>query len=449
MNQFRQTPPRQADAFAIYFSNASLQTLSPAFKCRPVALLCLKPRAINALSRAGIRTIGQLIDRAERGIVSLRAAGVLTRNEIISALDALSKSIRTNDIDWVAYAKRRGFVILPEKRHVHWSPQAFLEELPRVAAGVVGLEGGAKALVVLRKRLLCAARNVLTLEKTGRQIGTTREFVRQLENDIVGMLHEVFWPDQRPWHGAGSRRQPSDRPRWVCRRSRSQLRPEFLQPLREFAAALTSEDKRRALSPLDWERILRKVWGVRPYQLEAAENLILNLLGLRLAKRTKTMFRGAQKKINRLLAQDYPEGLSRRELAMILRKKLGPMAPTMAELPALVRLDPALELFHGRYRSRAGVLSRTADRFERILRRAGKPMHFRKLATSQTLEGGRTTELAAVGKLYRDPRFVPIARTGLWAMKAWNLDTGSVTEIAAEFWRKNHWTRKSSARPLA
>jgi hypothetical protein len=121
----------------------------------------------------------------------------------------------------------------------------------------------------------------------------------------------------------------------------------------------------------------------------------------------------------------------------------------MAELPGVVRLDPALELFHGRYRSRAGVLSRTADRFERILRRAGKPMHFRKLATSQTLEGGRTTELAAVGKLYRDPRFVPIARTGLWAMKAWNLDTGSVTEIAAEFWRKNHWTRKSSAQPLA
>ena len=445
MNQFRKTRPPQAEAFAIYFSNPSFRALSPALKSRSVALLCLKPRAINSLSTVGVRTIGQLIDQAKRGIVSLHAAGVLTRREIISALDALSKSIRTDDIDWVAYAKRRGFVILPEKQRVHWSPQAFLEELPRVAAAAVGLEGGTKSLVVLRKRLLCPARNVLTLEKIGRQIGTTREFVRQLEDDIAGMLREVFWPDQQPWGGAGSRRQPSDYPRWVCRRSRFQLRPEFLQPLREFAAALTPDDKRRALSPCDWESILKKAWGVRPDQLEAAENLILNLLGLRLAKRTKSMFRGAQKKINRLLAQDYPEGLSPRELATILQKKLGPIAPTMAELPALLRLDPALELFHGRYRSRAGVLSRAADRFERILRRAGKPMHFRKLATSQTLEGGRTTQPAVVSKLYRDPRFVPIGRTGLWAMKAWNLDTRSVTEIAAEFWRKNHWTRKNSS----
>jgi hypothetical protein len=74
----------------------------------------LSRRAINALEKARIETIGHLIARAERGIIDLAGLGVFKGLEVVVSLDALADAIQTDgSTDWLKFAQLRKFVILP------------------------------------------------------------------------------------------------------------------------------------------------------------------------------------------------------------------------------------------------------------------------------------------------------------------------------------------------
>ena len=62
----------------------------------------LSRRAINALKKARIITLGQLINRAQAGIVGLTGLGQFKGLEIVASLDALSEAAgMKGSIDWV------------------------------------------------------------------------------------------------------------------------------------------------------------------------------------------------------------------------------------------------------------------------------------------------------------------------------------------------------------
>jgi DNA-directed RNA polymerase alpha subunit len=56
-----------------------------------VAKLHLSRRAINALEKAGVTTLGRLIKRAEAGIIGVTGLGQFKGWEIVVTLDALAR----------------------------------------------------------------------------------------------------------------------------------------------------------------------------------------------------------------------------------------------------------------------------------------------------------------------------------------------------------------------
>ena len=77
------------DKTKITIASPSLRHLSVAVSKKPLAILHLSVRAINALERIGVTTIGELVDRVRVGLTPFRGAGKLIVTEIQSALDAL------------------------------------------------------------------------------------------------------------------------------------------------------------------------------------------------------------------------------------------------------------------------------------------------------------------------------------------------------------------------
>lgn len=82
------------------------------------------------------------------------------------------------------------------------------------------------------------------------------------------------------------------------------------------------------------------------------------------------------------------------------------------------------------------------DRAYLTLKRVGEPLHFREIAeTSNELEGEfceRKTVLPQTvhNELIRDDRFVLVGR-GIYALKEWNYDRGTVKEIIAKILKEN------------
>src|SRR4029453_114244 len=97
----------------------------------------LSRRAINALEKARITTIGQLIKRAERGIINLAGLGLFKGLEVIASLDALADAVRKDGwIDWLKFAQFRKFAVLP-RNAIAATPADFIRKFPRVCEAAI------------------------------------------------------------------------------------------------------------------------------------------------------------------------------------------------------------------------------------------------------------------------------------------------------------------------
>ena len=93
----------------ITIGSPSLRHLSVAVSKKPLANLHLSVRAINALEKAGVTTIGELVDRVHIGSTPFRGTGGLTGREVQNALDALSEatnSQREGGLDFLCAHER-------------------------------------------------------------------------------------------------------------------------------------------------------------------------------------------------------------------------------------------------------------------------------------------------------------------------------------------------------
>jgi hypothetical protein len=227
--------------------------------------------------------------------------------------------------------------------------------------------------------------------------------------------------------------------------------PRFLNPLRTLSAALESNDN-GVLSYSDWESLLVETWRVRPLEVASVERLLLAILGFRrvdfpdatlrpmiVARNRKDKgLHAALSHIKHLLTVRYPHGLRSRELLNALGKKFGPFAPSLTEIPTLVQSIAPLEdgTIDRRHRARSWGLKNPANQYERILREAGKPLHFKEII--QRAPRARRFHLRSTTNiLTEDSRFVAVARSGFWALTEWvNVETRTIPDIAADLIEK-------------
>jgi hypothetical protein len=430
---------------------------------KPLASLQLSVRTINALEKVGVTTIGELVDRVHIGSTPFRGTGGLTGREVQNALDVLSEATNSRGtVDWISYARTRGFLILPVLSRSRWSARQFLEQFPTVVTTIVDQRYGERAVRILEGHFLASQSVRVGLRTLGKQMGQTHQLVSLIEARFITMLRRAIWLDD-------------------YRGCRFRIRSEFLTPLREMGARLeregirvfsesewdrfftyegckftlqrtllgqlpTTRVKQRSnhLLVFRWESLLCELWGVTRTELDNLERLLLQILGFQLDvritvasplvlvrnKKSKAISLCARELV-RILRVDYPNGATADSLLARLKKKFGRHALTFNQCLNLLESQPALECTSKRiYRARLTYLGRTNDRIERVLREEGKILHHREIAAKLAVPRA-DKEKSIRNRLSYDPRFVPIGRSGFWGLAEWKAETGSIADVAA------------------
>lgn len=431
--------PKPVRAGAIHFSSPRLARLNVSSRRLNLASLHLSRRAINALQSKGILSIGGLIAQAEKGILHLRAAGVLTVLEITDALEALSNSlVESGGIDWVGFAERRGFTLLPRVYRPSYSGKDFLRHFSEACGEAVAGKFGQRGQMILRKRIFHAPEASVSLVEIGTELGLSGEMVRLIERSITKMLRRAIWDAE-------------------YRGCRFRLRPELLQPLHAIRGALDKVPE-GCLDFNRWRFLLRSCADIEPQDLGEQTSFIIQLLGLKggllrglpvlpTRRAPADALKEAIDEMTRLFAGRGGKALSERQVLEHLQASLPERCLSERVLTSILHSLPLVERVRNKqYRIRFADLPDHAARWERILDDRGSPIHFREIYSEimrlapATLREVSPSRLAA--RMGHFKRFVSVGRTGLWALREWsNVETRTVAEIAAAL-------LASSAQPL-
>jgi DNA-directed RNA polymerase delta subunit len=411
---YRKARPRLRSYKAIYFASPRLSKLAAVEQNSRLARMHLSRRAINALQRGRITTVGQLIERVQAGVVGLSGLGQFKGLEIVASLDALADAADDQgSIDWVKFAKIRGFVVLPEEQSKP-TPEEFIRCFPSLCEAAVSTSFAANARAVLNARLLRRAEQTPPRPALAKRLGQNRETVRLYENEIVEALRSAIWEED------------------YCD-CRFRFRHEFLNPLHSLGQALHDSTR------MTWSQTLRKAWGVDRRAIQDQEVLLLRLFG----KHKEWGLRGTMlEKRAKIEAQCFIRAnqireFSATELWQRLQRKLKANAPSLPDVAELLQTLPKLQRVNESdlFRVCPSELSYT-DQCEVILRARGQPMHIQELTLALRETNAERTRCNAqdtVALLWPSHRFVAIGKSGYWALREWKgIETRTIADVAAD-----------------
>lgn len=145
----------------------------------------------------------------------------------------------------------------------------------------------------------------------------------------------------------------------------------------------------------------------------------------------------ARREIREFLAVVGPKGIPLTRLPKLLIKRLGRRAPSAMELSDLITSVACVEQrsINRRIVTTVYCRDRPGDAYERVLRKAGRPMHFNDICaeTRRVLVRSKPLNPKVVAvQLGADSRFTAMAHSGHWALSAWpDVETRKITDIAA------------------
>jgi hypothetical protein len=314
------------------------------------------------------------------------------------------------------------------------STASLVQVIEAALARAVDLKYGKSGRLLFRKRLCVRIEKHATLQQVGRCLGVSRERIRLLEKNVVNTLRGVLMSDD--YTGCQFR-----------------LLPETVQPIRRLLAKL----KRRGvlLTDHEWQQMLKHALGTRTTDIEPLANLLLAIAGfwylqvqrgsaeVVFTRRThRQTFRRILFEIEQILTSKNRAGLTPKELHQYISRKCKHSGVTFQQTRLLVRSLSILETINGRVRVRLTALKRWSDIYERFLSDEQRPMRLTEMAhrSQQALAHlGWEHNLAALSQvLSSDSRFVPIGRTGWWALSKWrDVETRSIM-IPQNMFSPNH-----------
>jgi predicted DNA-binding protein YlxM (UPF0122 family) len=302
--------------------------------------------------------------------------------------------------------------------------------LPQVALSVADLRFGPNARVILEKYILKSSPE-MSLSEIARRVGITKQAAHATFKKMIQKLREIMLEDK--YRMCGFR-----------------LRPEFLRPLRTLSKKLLRRHSKTVICYRDWDRLVRRTWGISASQLGVAEPLILEILGFRRREfdqnplrsildttvdKNKTQLFLADRFVRGVLKSHYPNGLTLQQLtdAIKTRSELGRLS--VAKIRALVRSSRNIKRVGTLYRIADRCMMRRADQYHQILLQARNPLHYSELARRAVRYGyygtGSARSIHII--LQKDSRFASVGRSGYWALSAWrNLEVRSITQIAID-----------------
>jgi hypothetical protein len=320
-------------------------------------------------------------------------------------------------------------LFLPEGPPRVWAPQAFVEQLPHLALSVAELRYGPNARVILKNYMLTESSRTKSFSAIGRSVGISKQAAQAVFKKLIRRLREAMIED-------------------IYRMFGPRIWPEFSRPLR----SLSSEIKQRsetAFPHSDWDALLARTWGMSASQLGQMEPFILEILGLQrldfcestldpiiitASDKDKTRLRIAARFMQKVLTSHHARGLTLEELTSMIKTRSDLRSLSADKIRALVRCAKNIIRRGNRYRIPDKTMSGRANQYQQILLRAGKPLHYRELARRAVrfgYKGNDKQHQSVANILVRDSRFVPVARSGRWALAGWrDVETRTITQIA-------------------
>jgi Sigma-70, region 4 len=412
-------------------TSGSLDRLAPDLRDMGLGTLHLR-KACSGLERAGIRTIGALIDAARNGVGELSNFGKVAQEEVIEALQALSKTTDANgQVEWEDYALARGFALLPENAATSASAAELLTSLPLFCERVVIAQFNDRAWEIFKRRLLVPERNREKLEEIGVVYGVTRERIRQIEEACLNSLRKPLL--QNDYRGLEFR----------LRGATVALFREAREHFKSLGLPAWTESR--------WLTELAALWQVGENELQRYDRLLVETLG----------YRWESLQINSLDPLIVDEATSKAEAEQLTKavtavhealltncqgidsfglvrafKERGVQAFGLEDVPMLVDLCSTAEAIAGNnplFRIRFHFVPGRPNQAVRVLHEFGKPLHRRDLLREINRRLPEKKRLESienlVNQLVSDKRLHSIGKSGNWALTEWGVEGRSLVDI--------------------
>lgn len=170
--------------------------LSQSARARPVEVLRLGPKA-KFLRQAGLSTIGHLQrEGVSTRLSRLAGVGPGTAETIRTRLADLAESVDlAGEPRWDAVAASWGYPITPERPMP--TGDVFVAQASEVIASWIAAHDHEADRLILSERLIRSREGRLKLDALGKQLGITRERVRQREKKLLDGLYDALLADDQ------------------------------------------------------------------------------------------------------------------------------------------------------------------------------------------------------------------------------------------------------------
>lgn len=389
-------------------------------------------KACAKLQASGISTVGDLIDAARIGIGGLPNFGKVAQHEVIAALSALSKSIRSDGTpDWECYALARGFPLLPVEGATNGNAPELLKSFPALCKMVVSAQFNERAWQIFNRRYLVPERTVETLDQIGIVYGVTRERVRQIEESCLNALRKPILEDDY----CGLEFRLREGTVSLFRNARSHFKSLELP----------------AWSESCWLSDLAALWQVSEHALRRYDRLIVSALGFQWRNTEKAVLEplimdesaskpDAEQLIKAIVAihealRANCQGLDSFGLVRALKSE-GIEVFGLDDVPMLVDLCSTAEVVESESNlvcTKFEFLQGRPNQAVRVLHEVGSALHHRDLLReiNRRLPESKRVENKEnlVNQLAPDGRLHPIGKSGNWALTEWGVESRSLIDI--------------------
>lgn len=412
---------------------ASLSTIA---KDTPISYLHLSTKTYNTLSRSGIVSLEHLLNAVQGGFVGFSRLGTVSKREIVAAIQTLTQSVNeTGEIDWIKYFHIKKIVIIPKNYQSGTSRAQQIQYLPDLVKEILHQSNNDRGWRIIQRRFGLNGTKRLTLEDLGKIFGLTRERVRQIEQKVLSELRQVLLENQysdQSYH----------------------IHPDITSTLRLISSVLANKIddfiKETALISLVQEIINCDVSQIQPVlklifvitgmtRIEF-DNSNLSAVWSRSGTEQQHQMEQIIIQLDKILTTETVEPLSDMDILLQINKKLPKgRRLTLSQLQKYLHLCSTIEqrddgLFWGKFE----YIKSRGNQAERLLLEKGIPQSGADLArmiNNRLVPKGhrKLSERNLVNQLQADHRFVPIGRSGLWALKKWDVETNNIIDLMERY----------------
>jgi len=406
--------------------------LSESVSNHPIGILHLNKRTQNALLKAEILTIKQLLDAREikfSQVSQLGPSAIKNIEEIVSSLNICIDD--KGDIDWFKFWESRKIKIIPENFSADIHAQDIVGDLPQIIESMLKMESDEREWVIIERRFGLGGASLLTLEELGLAFGLTRERIRQIEANALDNLKNVLIDnsyENKNYH----------------------VHPEIISTLQNLSCFINQITNNIILENKLMSDISEQ-YSIDSKSVEPSLHLIFMLNGLSQIRFNKSDLRTAWgniqatkirklekiiSRIDKLLTEEVVTPVGEIDILIEINKILkGKNRISLDELRQYLNLCSSIEKHSdGFYWGKFEQLTGRGNQTERILFENGEPLHInqitRKINHRLTLHSKRLVNDRNLGnQISGDARFTPIGRSGEWGLSSWTLNTGTIIDL--------------------